>query len=115
MNGTFLTVPNLFPLILSLSKDVRKMSCQPTPSPNISCSIASAISIIFLLPALLLAQARALKAVRVPTALGGSTGFFWAAQRSGSFKKFGLKVLPIFMRGVADGMDFYRDKTRGRD
>jgi ABC-type nitrate/sulfonate/bicarbonate transport system substrate-binding protein len=45
------------------------------------------------------AQTKPLKEVRVPYALGGSTGFFWVAQRSGSFEKYGLKVLPIFMRG----------------
>ena len=50
-------------------------------------------------PSYLLAQTKPLKEVRVPYALGGSTGFFWVAQRSGSFEKYGLKVLPIFMRG----------------
>ena len=45
------------------------------------------------------AQSKPLKEVRVPYALGGSTSFFWVAQRSGSFEKHGLKVLPIFMRG----------------
>lgn len=50
-------------------------------------------------PSLILAQTKPLKEVRVPYALGGSTGFFWVAQRSGSFEKYGLKVLPIFMRG----------------
>jgi ABC-type nitrate/sulfonate/bicarbonate transport system substrate-binding protein len=45
------------------------------------------------------AQSKPLKEIRVPYALGGSTGFFWVAQRSGSFEKYGVKVLPIFMRG----------------
>ena len=45
------------------------------------------------------AQSKPLKEVRVPYALGGSTSFFWVAQRSGSFEKHGVKVLPIFMRG----------------
>ena len=54
---------------------------------------------LLLLPTLLFAQSKPLKEVRVPYALGGSTGFFWVAQRSGSFEKYGLKVLPIFMRG----------------
>jgi ABC-type nitrate/sulfonate/bicarbonate transport system substrate-binding protein len=99
MNGTFLTIPNLSPLILSLSKDVRKMSRQLTHSLKIICSIASAIFLILLLPALLSAQAKPLKEIRVPYALGGSTSFFWVAQRSGAFEKHGLKVLPIFMRG----------------
>ena len=52
-----------------------------------------------LIPVSLLAQSKPLKEVRVPYALGGSTSFFWVAQRSGSFEKYGLKVLPIFMRG----------------
>lgn len=47
----------------------------------------------------LFGQSKPLKEVRVPYALGGSTSFFWVAQRSGSFEKYGLKVLPIFMRG----------------
>jgi len=55
--------------------------------------------VIILRPNYLPAQAKPLKEVRVPYALGGSTGFFWVAQRSGSFEKYGLKVLPIFMRG----------------
>src|SRR6476620_9104920 len=45
------------------------------------------------------AQPKPLKEIRVPYALGGSTTFFWVAQRSGSLEKYGLKVLPIFMRG----------------
>ena len=45
------------------------------------------------------AQSKPLKEIRVPYALGGSTSFFWVAQRSGSFEKHGVKVLPIFMRG----------------
>src|SRR5918992_200472 len=56
-------------------------------------------SAVLFFPSLILAQAKSLKEVRVPYALGGSTGFFWVAQRSGSFEKYGLKVLPIFMRG----------------
>lgn len=45
------------------------------------------------------AQSKPLKELRVPYALGGSTGFFWIAHKSGAFEKYGLKVLPIFMRG----------------
>jgi ABC-type nitrate/sulfonate/bicarbonate transport system substrate-binding protein len=52
-----------------------------------------------ILPASLLSQSKPLKEVRVPYALGGSTSFFWVAQRSGAFEKYGLNVLPIFMRG----------------
>src|SRR6266508_463713 len=56
-------------------------------------------STVLLLPPFLLAQPKPLKELRVPYALGGSTGFFWVAHRSGSFEKHGVKVLPIFMRG----------------
>jgi ABC-type nitrate/sulfonate/bicarbonate transport system substrate-binding protein len=98
MNGTFLTAPKLSPLILSPSKDIRRRN-QSTHSPNISWSIVSLIFFILLSPPLVSAQSKAFREVRVPYALGGSTGFFWVAQRSGSFEKYGLKVLPIFMRG----------------
>src|SRR3989304_1844654 len=57
------------------------------------------ICLLLLCPVLLLGQSKPLREVRVPYALGGSTSFFWVAQRSGSFEKYGLKVLPIFMRG----------------
>jgi NitT/TauT family transport system substrate-binding protein len=55
--------------------------------------------VILLGPVLLPAQSKPLREVRVPYALGGSTGFFWIAHKSGAFEKYGLKVLPIFMRG----------------
>ena len=51
------------------------------------------------LPSPLLAQAKGLRELRVPYALGGSTSFFWVAYRSGSFEKHGIRVVPIFMRG----------------
>jgi NitT/TauT family transport system substrate-binding protein len=60
---------------------------------------AAAILLSLLLPISVFAQAKGLKEVRVPYALGGSTSFFWVAHRSGSFEKHGVKVLPIFMRG----------------
>ena len=52
-----------------------------------------------LFPSFLFAQAKGLRELRVPYALGGSTGLFWVAHRSGAFEKHGIKVLPIFMRG----------------
>lgn len=52
-----------------------------------------------ILPAFLFAQAKPLRELRVGYPLGGSTGFFWVAQRSGSFEKYGLKVDPIYIRG----------------
>jgi ABC-type nitrate/sulfonate/bicarbonate transport system substrate-binding protein len=63
------------------------------------CPSAIVLSAILLLPSFIFAQTKTLREVRVPYALGGSTSFFWVAQRSGSFEKYGLKVLPIFMRG----------------
>jgi NitT/TauT family transport system substrate-binding protein len=68
-------------------------------------AIATALSIFVSLtiglisPGLAPAQSKPLKEVRVPYALGGSTSYFWVAQRAGSFEKYGLKVVPIFMRG----------------
>ena len=61
--------------------------------------ICLAISVVVFDPGLLAAQPKPLKELRVPYALGGSTGFFWVAHKSGAFEKHGLKVLPIFMRG----------------
>jgi NitT/TauT family transport system substrate-binding protein len=60
---------------------------------------ASSLVAILMLPLVVGAQTKALKELRVPYALGGSTSFFWVAHRSGSFEKHGIKVLPIFMRG----------------
>ncbi|MBM4263109.1 MAG: ABC transporter substrate-binding protein [Deltaproteobacteria bacterium] len=61
--------------------------------------LAALASVLVLIPSLLLAQSKPLKEIRVPYALGGSTGFFWIAHKSGAFERHGLKVLPIFMRG----------------
>jgi NitT/TauT family transport system substrate-binding protein len=61
--------------------------------------IAIIANALLFFPSAISAQAKPLRELRVPYALGGSTGFFWIAQRSGSFEKYGLKVLPIFMRG----------------
>jgi ABC-type nitrate/sulfonate/bicarbonate transport system substrate-binding protein len=63
-------------------------------------SLVSAVLLSLLsFSSLVFAQPRGLRELRVPYALGGSTGFFWVAHRSGSFEKHGIKVLPIFMRG----------------
>ena len=70
-----------------------------TRSTKTAISIAIAIFLSLALSPLLSAQSKPLKEIRVPYALGGSTSFFWVAQRSGSFEKYGVKVLPIFMRG----------------
>ena len=66
---------------------------------KITNRVANAILLSLLFPISVFAQAKGLKEVRVPYALGGSTSFFWVAHRSGSFEKHGIKVLPIFMRG----------------
>jgi ABC-type nitrate/sulfonate/bicarbonate transport system substrate-binding protein len=51
------------------------------------------------LPSRLFAQTKSFVELRVPYTLGGSTSYFWVAHRSGSFEKYGIKILPIFMRG----------------
>jgi ABC-type nitrate/sulfonate/bicarbonate transport system substrate-binding protein len=61
--------------------------------------ILTVASTILPFSSLVPAQTKALREIRVPYALGGSTSFFWVAQRAGSFEKYGLKVVPIFMRG----------------
>lgn len=68
------------------------------PSLGIKASLAL-LGIWLLFPANLLAQVRAPRELRVGYPLGGSTGFFWVAHRSGSFEKYGLKVQPIYIRG----------------
>ncbi|HXG50934.1 MAG TPA: ABC transporter substrate-binding protein [candidate division Zixibacteria bacterium] len=57
-----------------------------------------------LVPASLFAQARKLRLLNVSYPFGGSTSFFWVAQRSGSFEKYGLKVEPIYIRGGRAGV-----------
>ncbi|HEY2917666.1 MAG TPA: ABC transporter substrate-binding protein [Candidatus Binatia bacterium] len=98
-NGSFLMLPPASPFILSLSKDLRKVFPQHLCLSITARSIISAIFLSLWLASLLSAQTKPLKELRVPYALGGSTGFFWVAHRSGSFEKHGIKVLPIFMRG----------------
>jgi NitT/TauT family transport system substrate-binding protein len=66
---------------------------------TMNSTVWAIVVIGLLLPSPLLAQAKGLRELRVPYALGGSTSFFWVAYRSGSFEKHGIKVLPIFMRG----------------
>ncbi len=66
---------------------------------HIASLILMVIGAVVIRPCHLPAQSKPLKELRVPYALGGSTGFFWIAHKSGAFEKYGLKVLPIFMRG----------------
>ena len=58
-----------------------------------SCLTFYALIFSLIAPLDLPAQSKPLRELRVPYALGGSTGFFWVAHRSGSFEKYGLKVL----------------------
>ena len=50
-------------------------------------------------PDFLFAQSRKVKGINVSYTFGGSNTFFWVAQRSGSFEKYGLKVEPVYIRG----------------
>ena len=52
----------------------------------------------------LFAQGKKLRALNVSYPFGGSTSFFWVAQRSGSFEKHGLKVEPVYIRGGRAGV-----------
>jgi ABC-type nitrate/sulfonate/bicarbonate transport system substrate-binding protein len=91
-----------FPLFQRGTTECRvvwKVLCLFSGFTKIGISIVITILVSLLLPPCLFAQPKPLKEIRVPYALGGSTSFFWVAQRSGSFEKYGLKVLPIFMRG----------------
>jgi NitT/TauT family transport system substrate-binding protein len=57
-----------------------------------------------LIPSFLFAQGKPLRELKVGYPLGGSTSYFWVAQRSGSFEKYGLKVEPIYIRGGRMGI-----------
>ena len=57
-----------------------------------------------LLPSTLVAQSKPLRELKVGYPLGGSTSYFWVAQRSGSFEKYGLKIEPIYIRGGLMGI-----------
>jgi NitT/TauT family transport system substrate-binding protein len=54
--------------------------------------------LFLLLPCRVSAQTK-LRELKVGYPLGGSTSYFWVAQRSGSFEKYGLKIEPIYIRG----------------
>src|SRR5882724_6980763 len=59
---------------------------------------------LLLLPGFLFAQTAKPREFKVGYPLGGSTGFFWVAHRSGSFEKYGLKLEPIYIRGGLMGI-----------
>ena len=60
--------------------------------------------VLILLPAILFAQAKPLREIKVGYPLGGSSSYFWVAYRSGSFEKHGLKLEPIYIRGGLMGI-----------
>jgi ABC-type nitrate/sulfonate/bicarbonate transport system substrate-binding protein len=60
--------------------------------------------VLLLFPGFLFAQTAKQKEMKVGYPLGGSTGFFWVAHRSGSFEKYGLKLEPIYIRGGLMGI-----------
>ena len=49
-------------------------------------------------PCAVIAQTRSSREIKVPYTLGGSTGYFWVAYRSGAFERRGLKIQPIYIR-----------------
>ena len=59
---------------------------------------------LLLFPGFLFAQTAKPREFKVGYPLGGSTGFFWVAHRSGSFEKYGLKLEPIYIRGGLMGI-----------
>jgi ABC-type nitrate/sulfonate/bicarbonate transport system substrate-binding protein len=59
---------------------------------------------LLLFPGVLFAQTAKPREFKVGYPLGGSTGFFWVAHRSGSFEKYGLKLEPIYIRGGLMGI-----------
>lgn len=75
---------------------------------RVSRSAATLLATFFLLsvfsPAALLAQSKKLRALNVSYPFGGSTSFFWLAQRAGYFEKHGLKVEPVYIRGGRAGV-----------
>jgi ABC-type nitrate/sulfonate/bicarbonate transport system substrate-binding protein len=64
--------------------------------------VVALVALIF--PNLILAQAKKLRELKVSYPFGGSTSFFWVAQRSGSFEKYGLGVEPVYIRGGRAGV-----------
>ena len=59
---------------------------------------------LLILPTLSYSQNKSLRELNVAYPFGGSTSYFWVAQRSGSFEKYGLRVQPIYIRGGVAGV-----------
>jgi len=60
-------------------------------------TIVAFVAVIFS-PCVVVAQTRGSREIKVPYTLGGSTGYFWVAYRSGAFERRGLKIQPIYIR-----------------
>ncbi len=54
---------------------------------------------LLLSPSFLSAQTKQLRELNTSYPLGGSSSYFWAAYRSGSFERYGLKLKPVFIPG----------------
>ena len=73
--------------------------------PPLGLKLFLALVLLWLVsPPSLPAQAKKMRALNVSYPFGGSTSFFWVAQRSGSFEKHGLKVEPVYIRGGRAGV-----------
>src|SRR3970040_2837084 len=60
--------------------------------------------LLSLFPPLLFAQSKPIREIKVGYPFGGSSSYFWVAQRSGSFERHGLKIDPIYIRGGLMGI-----------
>src|SRR6266481_9163476 len=66
--------------------------------------LAISLHLLLLCPTFLFAQPKPLRDLNVAYPFGGSTSYFWVAQRSGAFEKYGLRINPIFIRGGVVGV-----------
>ena len=74
-------------------------------SPRLKRNLFCAVFLLWLFcPDFLFAQTKKLREIKVSYPFGGSTSFFWVAQRSGSFEKYGLGVEPVYIRGGRAGV-----------
>jgi len=74
-------------------------------SPRLKLKLFCAVFLLWLFcPDFLFAQTKKLREIKVSYPFGGSTSFFWVAQRSGSFEKYGLGVEPVYIRGGRAGV-----------
>src|SRR2546428_4886911 len=62
-------------------------------APVILCLVS------LLSPCVVCAQSKPLRELNTSYPLGGSSSYFWAAYRSGSFERYGLKLKPILIPG----------------